>query len=174
VALHSFEVASVVPATPERVWERVTTFEGVNDELMPVARMTCPRALRRIDPAIVPIGRTWFRSWILLFGVVPFDYDDLRLLAIEPGRSFHEDSTMLTQRRWVHRRDLEPVAGGTRVRDRVDFEPRLPLPGPLLRAVFQAVFRHRHRRLAAHFRRGGTTWATDARSSSARHSSPAP
>ena len=152
MAALAFEVASVVPAPPDRVWERVTTFEGVNDELMPIARMTCPHELRRIDPASVPLGRTWFRSWILLFGVLPFDYDDLRLLAIEPGRSFHEDSTMLTQRRWVHRRDLEPAAGGTRVRDRIEFEPRLPLLGPMLRPIFQAVFRHRHRRLAAHFR----------------------
>ena len=86
-----------------------------------------------------------------MFGVLPFDYDDLRLVAIEPGRGFHEDSTMLSQRRWVHRRDLEPVAGGTRVRDRIEFEPRLPCGGPLVRVVFRAVFRHRHRRLATHF-----------------------
>ena len=149
----SFEVASVVPASPDAVWERVTTFEGVNHELMPLVRMTCPAALRRIDPATVPLGRPWFRSWILLFGVVPFDYDHLRVLAIEPGRSFHEDSTMLSQRRWVHCRDLEAVAGGTRVRDRIEFEPRLPFVGPLLRVVFRAVFRHRHRRLGDYFRR---------------------
>jgi ligand-binding SRPBCC domain-containing protein len=115
--------------------------------------MTCPPQFRRIDPEIVPLGRPWFRSWLLLFGVVPFDWDHLRLLAIEPGRYFHEDSTMLSQRRWVHRRDLEPVHGGTRVTDRVEFEPRVPFVGALLLPVFRAVFRHRHRRLGAHFRR---------------------
>ena len=73
----------------------------------------------------------------------------------DPGRGFHEDSTMLSQRRWVHRRTLEPVDGGTRVVDRIEFEPRLPGLAGLLRPVFRAVFRHRHRRLAAHFRRGG-------------------
>jgi hypothetical protein len=52
----------------------------------------------------------------------------------------------------VHRRDLEPVPGGTRVRDRIEFEPRVPGIGALLAVVFRAVFRHRHRRLAAHFR----------------------
>jgi ligand-binding SRPBCC domain-containing protein len=153
----SFEVVSVVPATPEAVWERITTFEGVNDELMPIVRMTCPPALRRIDPATVPLGRPWFRSWILLFGVVPIDYDHLRIVAIDPGRGFHEDSTMLSQRRWVHRRDLDVVADGTRVRDRIEFEPRLPFVGPLLRVVFEAVFRHRHRRLGAYFRRRSST-----------------
>lgn len=141
----------MVPASPEAVWERVTSFDGVNDELMPIARMTCPRELRRIDASVVPIGRPWFRSWILLFGVLPFDWDHLRIMAIEPGRGFHEDSTMLTQRRWVHRRTLDPAVGGTTVTDRIEFEPRLPLVGPALRMLFQAVFRHRHRRLAAHF-----------------------
>jgi ligand-binding SRPBCC domain-containing protein len=147
----TFEVTSIVPAPPAAVWDRVTTFEGVNHELMPIVRMTCPPAMRGIDPATVPLGRFWFRSWLLLFGLLPVDYDHLRLVAIEPGRGFHEDSTMLSQRRWVHRRDLEPVAGGTRVRDRIEFEPRLPFLGPLLRIVFRAVFHHRHRRLATHF-----------------------
>ena len=148
-----FEVSSTVAAPPEAVWARVASFEGVNDELMPLVRMTCPAAFRRIDPAVVPVGRPWFRSWLLLFGVLPFDWDHLRIVAIEPGRGFHEDSTMLSQRRWVHRRILEPVAGGTRVTDRIAFEPRLPFLGALLRPVFQTVFRHRHRRLAARFGR---------------------
>jgi len=33
--------------------------------------------------------------------------------------------------------------------DRVLFEPRLPMPGQ--RAMFAAVFRHRHARLRSHF-----------------------
>jgi ligand-binding SRPBCC domain-containing protein len=150
-ALVTFEVTSVVPAPPADVWARVTTFEGVNDELMPIVSMTCPPDLRRIDPATVPVGRPWFRSWILLFGVLPFDWDHLRLTSIDPGRGFHEDSTMLSQRRWVHDRRLEPAADGCRVTDRISFEPRLALLGPLLRPVLQAVFRHRHRRLGRYF-----------------------
>jgi len=148
---YGFTVSSIVPAPPDTVWQRVTTFEGVNDELGPLVRMTCPPDLRTIDPAHVPLGRPWFRSWILLFGLVPFDWDHLRLISIEPGRGFHEDSTMLSQRRWVHERRLEPEGGGTRVTDRIAFEPRLPLIGALLMPVFRAVFRHRHRRLAQHF-----------------------
>ncbi len=148
---YSFTVSSVVSAPPTVVWERVASFEGVNDELMPIVRMTCPPEHRRIDPATVPLGRPWFRSWLLLFGVLPIDWDHLQLVAIDPPHGFHEDSTMLTQRRWVHRRSLEPVADGTRVTDSIEFEPRLPGVGPLLRVVFEAVFRHRHRRLAAFF-----------------------
>ena len=153
MSLVTFEVTSVVPASADEVWARVTTFEGVNDELMPIVGMTCPPELRRIDPETVPIGRPWFRSWILLFGVLPFDWDHLRLVSVEPGRGFHEDSTMLSQRRWVHERRLDPVPGGCRVTDRISFEPRLGFLGALLRPVFEAIFRHRHRRLARYFAR---------------------
>jgi ligand-binding SRPBCC domain-containing protein len=82
---------------------------------------------------------------------VPFDYDDLCLLSIEPGRSFHEASTMLSQRRWVHRRSIEPAGTGTRITDQVEFEPRVRALGWLMRRVLPAVFRHRHRRLVAYF-----------------------
>ena len=71
---------------------------------------------------------------------------------IEPGRGFLERSTMLSQRLWEHERTIEPVAGGgCTIADRVAWEPRLPLPGRLLRPLFAAVFRHRHRRLRRHF-----------------------
>ena len=148
-----FEVESIVPASPERVWARVSTMEGVNAELAPIVRMTCPAELsgRVMDPEVVPLNTRVFRSWILLFGIVPIDYDDLTFVRIEPGRGFLESSAMLTQRRWVHQRTLEPVAGGCRVTDRVRFEPRLPFGGSLMRAVFRRVFEHRHRRLRRAF-----------------------
>ena len=146
--------ASELQAPPDAVWARVASMKGINHELGPWMRMTAPRGAE-LSPEAVPLGRRWFRSWILLLGVLPFDYDHLRLIAIEPGRGFHEDSTMLSQRRWVHRRTLEPTDGGTRVVDRIEFEPRLPGLAGFLRPIFRAVFRHRHRRLAAHFRRGG-------------------
>jgi ligand-binding SRPBCC domain-containing protein len=149
-----FEVTSVVPASPDVVWSRVSTIEGVNDELMPLARMTCPRryAGMRLDPSVVPLRERAFRSWILLFGILPVDFDDLTLLRIEPGRGFLEQSPMLSQRLWIHERSLEPVAGGCRVTDRIRFEPRLPGLGHVLLPVFRFFFRHRHRRLGRFFR----------------------
>jgi hypothetical protein len=103
-----------VPAPPAVVWERVASFEGVNDELMPIVRMTCPPEHRRIDPATVPLGRPWFRSWLLLFGVLPIDWDHLQLVAIDPPHGFHEDSTMLSQRRVVPAGDARARVGGLR------------------------------------------------------------
>jgi ligand-binding SRPBCC domain-containing protein len=58
---------------------------------------------------------------------------------------------MLSQRRWIHERILEPVEGGCRVTDRIQFEPRLPLGGRAFLALFRFFFRHRHRRLAHYF-----------------------
>ena len=42
--------------------------------------------------------------------MIPIDYDDLTLVALEPGRGFHERSRMLSMRVWEHERTLEPAA----------------------------------------------------------------
>jgi hypothetical protein len=135
------------------VWERVITPEGVNDEMRPFLRMTVPRGFAQLDPASVEIGKRIGRSWILLFGLLPFDYDDLTLVRLEPGRGFLERSTMLSQRVWEHERTIEPDESGCIVTDRVRWEPRLGLPGSPTRPVIAWFFGHRHRRL--HRRFGG-------------------
>jgi hypothetical protein len=145
-----FEIASVLPAAPAAVWERAMSAEGINAELGPLLRMTVPRGLESLDlhglePG--PLGR----SWLLLFGLVPIDYDEIGLARIEPGHGFLERSTMLSQRLWEHERSIEPVPSGTLIRDRLAWEPRLPLPGRLLGPLIAAVFRHRHRQLQRHF-----------------------
>jgi ligand-binding SRPBCC domain-containing protein len=142
---------SIVAAPPSAVWERVSTFEGINDELRPLMRMTAPASVRRLDPAEVVLGERICRSWCLLLGVLPFDYDDITLVALEPGRGFHERSRMLSQRVWEHRRTLTPVDGGCRVTDTLAFEPRVPGSAALVRRLVRAVFRHRHRRLRRAF-----------------------
>jgi hypothetical protein len=145
-----FRIGSTLRAEPAAVWERAMSAEGINAELGPLLRMTVPRGVESLDlhglePG--PLGR----SWVLLFGLVPVDYDDIGLKRIEPGRGFLECSTMLSQRLWEHERTIEPGGEGTTIVDRVAWEPRLPLPGRLLRPLFAAVFRHRHRQLQRHF-----------------------
>jgi ligand-binding SRPBCC domain-containing protein len=152
-----FTVRSSLRAPPERVWERVTSLEGINDELLPLVRMTVPRGLEHMDlreiagreiAAPTHLGR----SWILLFGLLPFDYDDLVLVRVEPNRGFLERSRMLSQRLWEHERTLEPDGtDGCTLTDRVRFAPRGPLPARWLRPILRRVFRHRHRRLRRHF-----------------------
>jgi hypothetical protein len=144
--------SSDLAATPDVVWARVATLEGINHELGPWMRMTAPRREQELTVEEAPLGERWFRSWVLLLGVLPFDYDDLCLEALEPGRGFRERSTMLSARRWHHDRTLERLpGGGTRVTDRVAFEPRVGRIAPLHRAIIAATFRHRHRRLLAAF-----------------------
>ena len=145
-------IASRVEAPPEAVWDRITTPEGINDEMRPWLRMTVPRGFEGLDPADIELGERIGRSWILLFGFLPIDYDDLTLERLEVGRGFLERSRMLSQRSWEHERTLEPAGErGCLVTDRVRWEPRLGLPGRPLRPLFRWFFRHRHRRLRRRF-----------------------
>ena len=151
-------VSSRLDASPAAVWDRIVTPEGINDELRPVMRMTIPRGFEGLDPESIELGQPIGRSWVLLFGFIPFDYDEITLVRLEVGCGFLERSKMLSQRTWEHERTLEPAAGqGCLITDRVRWEPRLGLPGRPLRPMFRAIFRHRHRRLQRRF--GGThTW----------------
>jgi ligand-binding SRPBCC domain-containing protein len=152
MAQNSLRVSSRLTAPADAVWERATTPEGINGELMPIVRMTIPRGLDSLDLESVPIGRPIGRSWILLLGFLPVDYDDITIVRLDPGRGFLERSPMLTQRLWEHERTIEPDGeAACVVTDRVRFEPRLPLPRGALTPVFRTVFRNRHRRLRRRF-----------------------
>jgi hypothetical protein len=86
--------------------------------------------------------------------VLPFDYDYLTIAELQPGRSFREESTMLSMSRWQHERSVTPD-GDTKavVHDRITFQPRvwLRFATPVLAAGIGALFGHRHRRLQRHF-----------------------
>jgi ligand-binding SRPBCC domain-containing protein len=113
--------------------------------------MTVPeQGLSLGDPRVV-LGERLFRSWLLVFGVLPVDYDDVVLESIDSGRSFNERSSMLTQREWHHDRELEPCTAGTQITDRLAWAPRLPGAGLIFRVVVPRLFRWRHRQLRRRF-----------------------
>jgi len=145
----SIEVSSRLEAAPEEVWSWIVTPEGVNDELRPWLRMTVPGGA--FDLRSVEISKPIGRSWVLLFGVLPVDYDEIKLDEVDEGRGFVERSRMLSQRTWEHVRTIRPVDGGALVTDAIAWEPRLPLPGAAMRPLFRALFGHRHRRLRRRF-----------------------
>jgi ligand-binding SRPBCC domain-containing protein len=148
------ERRSTVAASAERVWERIVTPEGINDELRPWMTMSMPRGAESLAVDNVPIGTPVGRAWLWLFGVLPFDYDRLTIAELEPGRRFHEESTMLSMSLWRHERTVTPDGDATSVvHDRVTFQPRLllSLATPVLATGIRALFGHRHRRLQRHF-----------------------
>ncbi len=143
-------VSSRLEAAPAQVWSWIATAEGINDELRPWMRMTVPGG-GDIDLDSIEVGKPIGRSWVLLLGLIPIDYDEINVVELESGRGFVERSRMLSQRAWEHARTVEPVADGSVVTDSVAWEPRLPVPASALRPLFRAIFRHRHRRLRRRF-----------------------
>lgn len=150
------ERSSTVPASAEEVWARAVSEEGINHELRPLLRMTMPRKLRGKTIDDVEVGVPLGRAWVLLFGFIPVDWDDLSLAELEPGRRFLERSSLASMRRWQHERIVEPAGDGCRVTDRLGFELRRPLawvPGShrFAAATVSWLFARRHRRLVAYF-----------------------
>jgi ligand-binding SRPBCC domain-containing protein len=146
-----FESRLAAPA--DTVWAAVSTMDGVNDELMPLMRMSHPADLARFDDDVdVRPGLVVFHSWLLLFGVLPIDRHALAFDRLIPGRGFDERSHSWLQREWIHRRRVEPIGpDACRVRDELAFEPRVPSAAPLVKPVVRRLFTHRHRRLRARF-----------------------
>jgi len=149
----AFELTSRLAAPAAEVWAHATSMRGVNRELFPLVRMTHPAGLESLESAAdggVPLGRRAFRSWILLAGLLPIDYDDLTFVELGPGR-FLERSPMLTQREWQHERRVDSVAGGCLLTDRIRSEPRIAALAPLFLRVFRMAFALRHRNLRRRF-----------------------
>jgi hypothetical protein len=140
-------VSSELGASAEAVWARAIDPAGINDELRPLMRMTVPKGAEDFGLDDLEPGHIG-RSWIFFLGFLPLDYDDLNIVRVEPSRSFLERSSMLSMRLWEHERTIEPLGEERcRVKDRLAWEPRLPLPGAWLRPLIRFVFNHRHKRL---------------------------
>jgi ligand-binding SRPBCC domain-containing protein len=147
----SFAIASTLHASAAQVWAHATSMAGVNDELGPLMRMTYPADRAEIGGQVVPLGTPLFRSIILLFGVLPIDYDEITFEALEPGRRFVESSRTMSQRVWRHERTVDPVGDGCTVTDRVTFVPKVAAMERLLLPALSLLFAHRHWRLIRRF-----------------------
>ncbi|MGU3502310.1 hypothetical protein [Mycobacterium sp. C31M] len=146
---YHFRRVTEIDCAIDTVWAMVTDQQGINRELAPYLRMTMPRAFRGRSIADVEPGTRIGRSWLLLFGVVPFGVDDITIAEVTPGRMFREVSRMTGMRTWVHHRTLEPSGSQTILADEITLCPRLAVPGlgTLMAAILSGFFAHRHRRL---------------------------
>jgi ligand-binding SRPBCC domain-containing protein len=160
-ALHKARVVqrSRLAATPSAVWERISSADGINAELKPIAAIAFPDGWEGLNADCVTGNERLFRCRLLLFGAIPIDLHDFRFLIVEPGHGFVERSSSLLHREWIHERVLSPARGGTDLTDRVYYQCRVPALGMLLRPIFRAIFRHRHRQLRRFF---GVTVRRDA------------
>ncbi len=79
--LESVRVSTTVAASADTVWRRISTPSGVNFELSPFLRMTFPQDLPALS-SDVPVPAPLGRCWLLLFGLLPIDYDDLVIVAV--------------------------------------------------------------------------------------------
>ena len=160
-----FEVVSTLAARRDEVWRVVSTMKGVNFELHPFVHMTSRRKHQVLSAAVTP-GQVVVRSWLLLFGVVPFDRHSLAFESLDDGRGFVEESSSWLQRRWRHERTLtEASTDGCVVSDRLTIEPRLGHGRHAVVAIAELLFEHRHRRLRKRF---GTAAIPADRDSAAR------
>jgi hypothetical protein len=150
----TFEISSLLPADVDAVWAHCSSMQGVSRELWPWLRMTYPKGAESLVSAPLVSGQPLFRSTLFLLGALPIDWSDLTLIEVEPGRRFLERSTMASQRIWEHERLLEPVKGGTRISDRLQWRGRFPGAGAVFAVVVPFLFKWRHHRLNRIFRKG--------------------
>jgi ligand-binding SRPBCC domain-containing protein len=146
------EQTSELNVAADALWAAATTVEGVNYELGPLLKMTVPRGAAELNIVTAPLNVPIGRSWLLLGGILPVDYDHLTLTERGPGLRFQERSTMASLKRWNHERTVVPDGEGRcRVTDRLEFEPRVPGTGRIAAAIVRFLFRHRHSRLARRY-----------------------
>lgn len=144
--MQSFEIETDLCLSPEKAWSHMTSPSGVNAEFWPFLRMTFPSTMDDVTSDWQP-DQHRFRSWLLLFGIIPVEYDDFGLREVDIGKRFLESSEMLSQQQWVHEREISETPAGTRISDRVCFVSRLPFLERVYLGVFRLVFRYRHFRL---------------------------
>jgi hypothetical protein len=142
----SLQFESKLSSSRGRVWEWITSLEGISAEMWPWLRMTAPKHVRNIADLEMKPGTRLFRSYVFLFGILPIDYSDLTLLEFDPGRGFVEESPMGSMKLWRHERrvvDCPADSSAVLLVDRLTFQPRWAesLVGWFIRRVFE----HRHK-----------------------------
>jgi ligand-binding SRPBCC domain-containing protein len=142
---YSLEFKSQLSAPPAEVWQWITSFAGISREMMPYMRMSKPSDVHSLRDIPFQPGKRLFRSWIFLYGFIPFDFSDLTLMSVDEGVGFVEQSPMGSMRLWRHERRITPNIEGCVITDSLEFEPRFF--GALAYRIVRSFFQHRHRQL---------------------------
>ena len=143
---------SELHAPVARIWEWITSIEGISTEMWPYFRMTTPKGVRSLNDVQIEPGIRMFRSYIFLFGVLPIDYSDMTLIEITPDQGFIEQSPMGSMKLWRHERRIAPspsTPSAVLLIDHLTFQPRIAKH--FVGWFIHRVFIHRHRILKANF-----------------------
>ena len=106
-----FEFQSNLTGTREEVWSYVTSKQGILAEMWPLLKMTTPKEMSTL--ANLKVGERLFRSYILLFTILPIDYFDLTLVEFNPDHGFVEESPMRSMKKWRHERQLVQLSNNS-------------------------------------------------------------
>ena len=135
--------SSHLTAPSAKVWAWMTSISGIVTEMAPIMKMTAPASSTQLADVTLKLGEPLFRSWVLLYGVIPIDRSDLTLISIDPGKGFVEESPMLSMKLWRHQRSISPAGSGTILTDQLTFQPRFARRA--IEWFIRKVFEHRHR-----------------------------
>lgn len=144
---YSAKFSSHLNASQEEVWQWMTSLDGVTREMSPLLLMTSPEGVKSLDAVSFEPGTPIFRSWLLLFTLIPVDYSNVTLERVDEGSGFVEQSSMGSMRLWRHVRTIQPRQQGSVLIDELTFEPRFAGFGFIANKVVQFLFKHRHKQL---------------------------
>jgi hypothetical protein len=150
--MHEFTLQSDLAIGPDEFWA-ANTMKSVNWELSPIVRMTALKEWRSCPINQWEVGCLLFKSWILLFGIIPIDRHSFKLRRIYEGSGFLESSSSWVNKEWLHERRTTVRGSGCTITDHVTVVGRFPMLTNLLMPVYRFIFRHRHRRLRRNYGR---------------------
>ena len=102
----------------------------------------------------LPQRQQLFKSWILLFGIIPIDRHSFYLDTIYPEEGFSESSSSAINASWCHVRKITPQSTGCCVIDTVSYKSRLPFVDVILKPAYKLVFWRRHQNLRLKYGEG--------------------
>lgn len=138
-------VLETTTVLPRSIEEAFAFFTDVGN----LERITPPElAFRILTATPVEIAAETIIDYRLRLFAVPFGWRT-RIAAWEPPHRFVDEQLRGPYHTWRHRHEFEPVAGGTRMTDRVTYRlPGHPLSQPahpLVRRQLDRIFRYRAR-----------------------------
>jgi len=142
----TFETEVDLAVDPDEAYAFFSAPRNLADLTPPALRF---RFIVEPPPAIVPGASLWYLLSIRGFPVLWMT----RIVSVDPPRGFVDRQIVGPYLRWIHRHSLDPIAYGTRVRDRIAYAHAggAFLERRLVRPDLEAIFEFRRTKLLERF-----------------------